>query len=133
MNRKSKCYIVVFSLFLAACNTTTRSRNQPIVQELNQYIGQTPTVITQQLDLSRIGIKPTKQPILKENQLIYTFNRVVTTAIPSGVSISDERGKMAQTLIATTSDSTQYTLYCNIIFDIENGIAKSYQLKGRAC
>lgn len=134
MNTTLKILILFLSLFsLVACNTTTRTRNQPIVKDLNQYIGQTPDVITKKLDLNKIGINVTKQPILKENQLIYTFTRSVTTAIPSGISTPNERGKMIQTQIATTSESIQNPLYCNIFFNIENGVAKSYQLKGRAC
>lgn len=134
MNKISKIMIVILSLCsLVACNSTRNIRNQPITQQLNSYIGQTTSVITQQLNLQNIGINFSKGPILKENQLIYTFERTVAIPIPTGIAISDERGKMLQTQSATTSDSLKHKLPCNIIFNIQNGVAKSYQLKGKAC
>lgn len=134
MNKISKIMIVILSLCsLVACNSTRSIRNQPITQQLNSYLGQTPPVIIQQLNLQNIGINFSKQPILKENQLIYTFERIVATPIPTGIATPDQRGKMLQTQSATTSDTLKYKLPCNIIFDIQNGVAKSYQLKGKAC
>lgn len=134
MRQKLKILFLCSMLFsLNACNTHNRVRNQAIVQQLNQYIGQEPNTIIQHLNLQNIGISFTKQPSLKENQLIYTFQRQVATPIPTGISIKDENGRMIQTQTATTSDTIKNPLNCNIIFDIENGIAKSYQFIGRGC
>lgn len=118
---------------LVACDTSTRVRNQPIIQQLNPYIGKAPALIEQQLDLQNIGIKFIKQPMLEENRLTYTFQRTLATAIPTGISTPSEKGKMLQTQIATTSDSLNSLMSCHIIFKIENGVAQSYQFKGRAC
>ena len=118
---------------LVACDTSTRVRNQPIIQQLSPYIGKSPALIEQQLDLRNIGIKFIKQPMLEENRLTYTFQRTLATAIPTGISTPSEKGKMLQTQIATTSDSLNSLMSCHIIFKIENGVAQSYQFKGRAC
>ena len=134
MNTKLKMILVSLALCgMTACNTQTRVRNQPIVQQLNKYLGQTPNTITQHLNLHSLGIHFIAKPILNENQLIYTFERSIATPIPTGISARDEKSRMIQTQIATTSDSMHYALRCNIIFQIENGVATSYQLKGRAC
>ena len=96
-------------------------------------IGKTATDIQQQFDLKEIGIQPKKAAVQKENQLIYVFERDVPTSMPSGVSVSDQHGKLLPTQMGSTANSYQNRMSCNIIFNIENGIAKSYQLKGRAC
>ena len=134
MNTALKYLMLILSLnCLVACDTSTRVRNQPIIQQLNPYIGKAPALIEQQLDLQNIGIKFIKQPVLEENLLTYTFQRTLATAIPTGISTPNEKGKMIQTQIATTSDSLNSLMSCHIIFKIENGIAQSYQFKGRAC
>ena len=134
MNTTLKYLMLMLSLnCLVACDTSTRVRNQPIIQQLNPYIGKAPALIEQQLDLQNIGIKFIKQPMLEENRLTYTFQRTLATAIPTGISTPSEKGKMLQTQIATTSDSLNSLMSCHIIFKIENGVAQSYQFKGRAC
>lgn len=134
MNTALKYLMLILSLnCLVACDTSTRVRNQPIIQQLNPYIGKAPALIEQQLDLQNIGIKFIKQPMLEENRLTYTFQRTLATAIPTGISTPSEKGKMLQTQIATTSDSLNSLMSCHIIFKIENGVAQSYQFKGRAC
>ena len=134
MNTALKYLMLILSLnCLVACDTSTRVRNQPIIQQLNPYIGKAPALIEQQLDLQNIGIKFIKQPVLEENLLTYTFQRTLATAIPTGISTPSEKGKMLQTQIATTSDSLNSLMSCHIIFKIENGVAQSYQFKGRAC
>ena len=134
MNTALKYLMLILSLnCLVACDTGTRVRNQPIIQQLNPYIGKAPALIEQQLDLQNIGIKFIKQPMLEENRLTYTFQRTLATAIPTGISTPSEKGKMLQTQIATTSDSLNSLMSCHIIFKIENGVAQSYQFKGRAC
>ena len=134
MNTALKYLMLILSLnCLVACDTSTRVRNQPIIQQLNPYIGKSPALIEQQLDLQNIGIKFIKQPVLEENLLTYTFQRTLATAIPTGISTPNEKGKMIQTQIATTSDSLNSLMSCHIIFKIENGVAQSYQFKGRAC
>lgn len=134
MNTTLKYLMLILSLnCLVACDTSTRVRNQPIIQQLNPYIGKAPALIEQQLDLQNIGIKFIKQPMLEENRLTYTFQRTLATAIPTGISTPSEKGKMLQTQIATTSDSLNSLMSCHIIFKIENGVAQSYQFKGRAC
>ena len=91
-----------------------------------------PAEIKQHLTLPNLRLQ--QQPVLNENQLIYTFERRVATPIPTGAAaLVDHNGRMIPTQLSTTSDPIQNTLKCNIIFDIENGIAKSYQLKGRGC
>lgn len=134
MNTTLKYLMLILSLnCLVACDTSTRVRNQPIIQQLNPYTGKAPALIEQQLDLQNIGIKFIKQPMLEENRLTYTFQRTLATAIPTGISTPSEKGKMLQTQIATTSDSLNSLMSCHIIFKIENGVAQSYQFKGRAC
>lgn len=134
MNTTLKYLMLMLSLnSLVACDTSIRARNQPIIQLLNPYIGKSPALIEQQLDLQNIGIKFIRQPVLEENLLTYTFQRALATAIPTGISTPNEKGKIIQTQIATTSDSLNSLMSCHIIFKIENGIAQSYQFKGRAC
>ena len=134
MNTTVKYLMLMLRLnSLVACDTSTRARNQTIIQQLNPYIGKSPALIEQQLDLQNIGIKFIKQPVLEENLLTYTFQRTLATAIPTGISTPNEKGKMIQTQIATTSDSLNSLMSCHINFKIKNGIAQSYQFKGRAC
>lgn len=128
-----KLRIIFLALIICSLNAcdNNRIKSQSTTQQLNQYIGQTPAEIKQNLTLQNFKLQ---QPVLNGNQLIYTVERRVTTPIPTGAAaILDHNGRMIPTQLSTTSDPIQNTLKCNIIFDIEKGIAKSYQLKGRGC
>lgn len=125
--------IILTTAYLTACTSNMLLRNEPIIQKITPYIGQSATVITQQFKLQNIGIAFSKAPKLENNQLIYTFERTTIIPIPTGIATPDDKGKMLQTQMATTSDSIQNRLQCHIIFKLENNIATSYELKGRAC
>mgnify|MGYP001554093714 FL=1 len=125
--------ILFCCIYLASCTSLSQQRNAPIHQYVQPFIGKTVTDIQQQFDLKEIGIQPKKTAVQKENQLIYVFERDVSTSMPSGVSVPDQHGKWLPTQTGSTANSYKNLMSCNIIFNIENGIAKSYQLKGRAC
>ena len=55
MNTTLKYLMLILSLnCLVACDTSTRARNQTIIQQLNPYIGKSPALIEQQLDLQNM-------------------------------------------------------------------------------
>ena len=119
-------------IYLASCASLSQQRNAPIHQYVQPFIGKTVFEIQQQFDLKEIGIQP-KTSAVKENQLIYVFERDVSTSMPSGGSVPDQHGKWLPTQTGSTANSYKNLMSCNIIFNIENGIATSYQFKGRAC
>ena len=119
-------------IYLASCASLSQQRNAPIHQYVQPFIGKTVTEIQQQFDLKEIGIQP-KTSAVKENQLIYVFERDIATPIPAGLSAPDQNGKRLPTQMGSAANSYKNLMPCNIIFKIEHGIATSYQLKGRAC
>jgi hypothetical protein len=113
-------------LMLSACSTTStipKDRDQ----YLNQFIGQPTEVIRKNLDLTQVGYRDVSDVIVRNHQLIYLVKRPMTIPIPTAV------GPGAVPIMLDSSTSYDVNLQCQIVFHIQNNIAKSVSYTGKTC
>ncbi len=115
--------IFLLSAAMSACQTT-ELRPQDLHTFLQTYIGQSSEYIQKQLNFKQIGYQSSK-PILKTNQLIYTVYQPINIPIATNVDPANP--------IALSSTSYDVSLKCHVIFNLEQGIARSISYEGKAC
>jgi len=124
---------LILGISLTACATTNSIKSRQLVQQLQQYIGQSAESIHKDLDLTALGFKTSKPPVQTEKRLSYTVLRTVelplgTPAIQQSVSI----GTLVR-LATAPGPGYQVKMPCQIHSQLEQGIAQSVQYSGRAC
>lgn len=118
---------------LCACSTVHQKRNQTLMQKLNTYQGLSAEEVQQQINLKDIGIQLKSPPKINEQQLVYTFERRVYTAMSSQLSIADARGRFIPMQMGGSSETYANQMSCHIIFKLKQQHVTAIQLKGRAC
>ena len=124
---------LILGISLTACATTNSIKSRQLVQQLQQYIGQSAESINKDLDLTALGFKTSKPPVQTEKRLSYTVLRTVelplgTPAIQQSVSIGTP-----VRLATAPGPGYQVKMPCQIHSQLEQGIAQSVQYSGRAC
>lgn len=133
----NRYWIVIFAVvsfvITPACHTLTQKNKIQLSQQLKQYLGKKSGYITEHLDLNNLGIKINPNPVTAPDRIIFSFDRVASIAIPLTTMTRDSNGVMIPVQIATVSNSYDRIVSCNMIFLLENDIAQSVSLKGKAC
>lgn len=115
--------IFILSTAMSACQTT-ELRPQDLHTYLQSYIGQSSESIQKQLNLKQMGYQ-SSPPILNTNQLIYTVYQPINIPIATNVDPANP--------IALSSTSYDVSMKCNVIFNLEHGVAHSISYEGKAC
>lgn len=119
---------------LIAC-TSMRQNKQLRNQYLNSFIGQSIEAIQQNFNIEAMNIHSTMQKKLSNQQFIIKYEREIHTPIPTPMTVTTFGNSRAftSTQLGSLANAERTMAPCYIIYDLENNIAKSYHLKGRAC
>lgn len=119
---------------LIAC-TSMRQNKQLRNQYLNSFIGQSSEAIQQNFNIEAINIHATMQKQLSNQKFIIKYEREIHTPVPTPMIVAFQVGnrEVSSTQSGSIANAERTMAPCYIIYDLENNIAKSYHLKGRAC
>ena len=126
-----KILIISLSTILISCTTISKRKSERN-QYLQSFIGQSSDLIQQNFDLSKIGIHAKTISAINKNQLIFKFERILTTPVPVPM-VTDGRQRLAATQIGSLANSERTFMPCYIICDLDNNIAQSFKTVGKAC
>lgn len=132
-----KIQIITLSLSilsLVACQTPSM-RTQNLDAYLQNFIGQSSDVIQQNLNFKTLGYQTSQHVEQTKNQLIYTILRPIYIPV-AGSNASISSNAMGAPMIRYDTASTPHydvNFNCKVVFNLENGIAKSINYYGKAC
>lgn len=125
--------ITCIGIALSACQITHQQNKHALALHLNQYIGQTTDQLEQTFNLDAFNIQLNPNPIFTPERAIFSFDRMLSLAIPAGKMMMDQHGVMIPVQIASTDNNYSSKQPCNIIFVLKDNVVQSVSMKGKAC
>ena len=122
--RKS-VYFFVPVIFMGCATSTSSTVDRD--RYLQSFIGQDQNYIAQHLDLRKIGYSKHMKPIIEANRLTYVIERSIRIPVPTVASV----GAIPLTLDSNTSYDS--TLHCQISFEFQDHIARSFSYSKGTC
>lgn len=123
--------LALFAFSLSACVTTPSSTRAERDAYLAQFVGQSSQQIRQQLDLSLLGYEQVSSPQISPQALTYTVIRPISIPIP--VANAPATGPAHIPAPIGPANSYDVNLHCQIVFRLEQNIARSVHYSGRTC
>lgn len=123
--------LALLALSLSGCVTTPSSTRAERDAYLAQFVGQSSQKIRQQLDLSLLGYEQVSPAQISAQTLTYTVIRPISIAIP--VAHAPATGPAHIPAPIGPANSYDVNLHCQIVFHLEQDIARSVHYSGRTC
>ncbi len=120
---KKHLIILTFAILTTACQTTDL-RPVDLHAYLLSYLGMSSADIQQKLNFKSLGYQ-SAQAIQRNNQLIYTLYQPMNIPIAQSSDLNNP--------LPSSANSYDLNLKCHVIFNLENGIARSVSYEGKAC
>ncbi|SPL70422.1 hypothetical protein KPC_1600 [Acinetobacter stercoris] len=119
-----RLYIILISTNLFIACQTTDIRPFDLNAYLQRYIGQSSSDIQKHLHFYNLGYQ-SAQPVLSDNHLIYTIYQ------PINIPIMINSDPLNPGPIRANSYDVH--LKCNVIFNLQQGVAHSISYQGNSC
>lgn len=108
---------------LTACQTEV-NRPYDLNAYLHHFLGQSSQEIQKNLNFKQLGYQ-SRSPQTSQDQLIYTVYRPLSIPVP--------QGNFSLGATHTGASSYDINFQCQIIFELNQNIAKAVHYTGRAC